>query len=772
MRTILRRLLNHHLIIALALFTLLWLLVFWRLWTPTATDRVLFTRGDFSVHYYSFSTYQAERMERGQFPLWNPYNYGGDPFAANVQWVAFYPPRWLALAAPGEWSIEALQWEVAAHYWLVNLLTYLFLCTLVKRKGAALAGSLLFTYGGYLTGYPMLQVSVIESVAWLPLLLLGVNRSVMNPGGPAQSRQRGAWGAIVGGTAVGLSFLAGHPQTTVQIVYCALAYLAVLGRQQGVSWRGIGWRAGLLLLVGAALAAAQLVPALEFIRLTSRGALNYADKANGFAFSDVLQMALPTLFGTWSPLYMGAAGLLLAAKNLLRTLLSGWTLRRTAFWWGLLVVSLLWAFGSETIVYDVFYVFVPGVNIFRQQERAAALTAFALSVLATYELERILAEQTRARLRPLRQKIFSMLEMLFARGLGMYVALLALATGAAAVWLLAQGEFVAVNAVVNVLAYSALMSGLFTAWYVWQRNYRGGAWPVVASVILLIVVDLFTTGTRTTNFVADVPANREPPPVLVETLSVQDGNVQWHVDGAGGIQGRGTYFRIPDIYGTGPFALQSLDELRTIPVERFWEVLAVRYVTAIDEPPVERVALNLLGYGQNYDGVEYRIFELLDPRPFAWLVYDVRVAEDNPLSARQIMSDLRVNLREMAVTTQPLPFALPVTRPAESAVRDFVMVTPERLEMTVTTSENALLTLALANYPGWRATVNGVDVPIIDTYAGLVGVPIAPGRGLRVVMEFVPVTMYVGITISLLTAAAILGYAGFVVTGSRRGADA
>jgi hypothetical protein len=270
------------------------------------------------------------------------------------------------------------------------------------------------------------------------------------------------------------------------------------------------------------------------------------------------------------------------------------------------------------------------------------------------------------------------------------------------------------------------------------------------------VLDLLTIGTRSTNFVPDLPANREPPPALVETLAVPDGSIQWHVDGAAGIQGRGTYFRIPDIYGTGPFSLQMMDELRTIPVERFWEALAVRYVTAIDEPPTDLVAMNLLAYGQNYDGVEYKVFELLNPRPFAWLVYDVRVAENNPLFARQIMSDPRVNLREMAVTTQPLPFELSGVRPLGAGVTDFVRVSPERLEMRVNSSENALLTLALANYPGWRAMVDGVDVPLIDTYAGLIGVPITAGEGQRVVVEFVPTTVYVGGVVSVVALVAML----------------
>jgi hypothetical protein len=730
-----RTVLTHHLLIAFALFTFLWLLFFWRLWTPTLADRVLFARGDFSLHYYSFSAYQVERLWQGQIPLWNPYNYGGDPFAANVQWVTWYPPRLIAalVAGQGNWSIESLQWEVAVHYWLVNWMTYFFLCALVKRKSAALVGSLLFTYGGYLTGYPMLQVSVIESVAWLPLLMLGVHLSVYRDydgvGVRPAPLKKSINGIILAALAIGLSFLAGHPQTTLQLIYCALAYLFVVGRICRLSWLELVLRAGLILALGGALAAIQLLPALEFIRLSSRSALNYADKSNGFALSDVLQMAVPTLFGTWSPLYIGAAGLLLAAGAMLRRS------RMRSFWVCVVIVSLLVAFGHNTIVYDFFYVFVPGINTFRQQERVAALAVFALTVLATYHLDDLLDNKGEVS------------SLVYARCVQAYALLMVGAFVAFALLGLSGGTFIAADVTINALAFSALMGIFFAGWYHWQRRYGGMIRNVAAVLIALVVIDLFTIGTRSTNFVPDVPENREPPPTMIETLSVPN-NIQWHVDGAGGIQGRGTYFDIPDIYGTGPFSLQSMDELRTIPVERFWEVLSVRYVTAIDEPPVDLVPMNLLAYGQNYDGAEYRVFEILNPRPFAWLVYDVRVAENNPVFARQIMSDPRVNLREIAVTTQPLPFELSGTRPEGATVDSFTMVTAERLEMSVSTSENAHLTLALANYPGWRATVNGAEVPIIDTYAGLIGVPIGAGEGQQVVVEFAPTLVYAGAAIS------------------------
>jgi hypothetical protein len=81
-------------LIALAVLTLLWGLFFWRILTPNTGDRLIFAEGDFTVQFFSNADYQVERIHNGQLvPQWNPYNYGGEPFAADLQVAAWYPPR-------------------------------------------------------------------------------------------------------------------------------------------------------------------------------------------------------------------------------------------------------------------------------------------------------------------------------------------------------------------------------------------------------------------------------------------------------------------------------------------------------------------------------------------------------------------------------------------------------------------------------------------------------------------------------------------------------
>ena len=104
-----------HAIIALVL---LWLLFFWRLFTPIASDQASLAKGDFSGQFVAFAGYQYERLSRGEIPLWNPYNNGGLPFIADTQAAVFYPPRWVTIglsALAGGWSYNALQLEMTFH---------------------------------------------------------------------------------------------------------------------------------------------------------------------------------------------------------------------------------------------------------------------------------------------------------------------------------------------------------------------------------------------------------------------------------------------------------------------------------------------------------------------------------------------------------------------------------------------------------------------------------------------------------------------------------
>jgi uncharacterized membrane protein YfhO len=127
-----------------------------------------------------------------------------------------------------------------------------------------------------------------------------------------------------------------------------------------------------------------------------------------------------------------------------------------------------------------------------------------------------------------------------------------------------------------------------------------------------------------------------------------------------------------------------------------------------------------------------------------------------------------MNLRETGVTLEPLPFELPGVRPDDAAVDDFTIETPEHITMTVSTSQNALLTIAIPNYPGWRASIDGEPVDIVDNYAGLIGIPVLAGSDLRVELTFIPDSLVAGAALSGLALLGAIGLTAFEFRRMRR----
>jgi hypothetical protein len=317
--------------------------------------------------------------------------------------------------------------------------------------------------------------------------------------------------------------------------------------------------------------------------------------------------------------------------------------------------------------------------------------------------------------------------------------------------------------VANASIFVALMSAAVAGWWILTRHGKSRAAGLVLCAVLAL--DLFSVGLHTANFVPDVPENLPQTPRAKRLIEPAD--VQWRVDGAAGLNGYGTYFHIADVYPSSAsiLELQSIHDLRSLPVDRFWDVLAVRYVTLPDTvAPPPSVPVNLLATQTNQLGQFYQLYELKDPRPLAWLTYAARPAASHA-EALGLLADPSINLREVAITDGPAPIELPGQRPPESDVVDARMTGPDRVDIRVYTSKPALLLVAVPDYPGWRATVNGQPTPITDVDGGLIGIPITSGGRPQIVLEFAPALQTIAAAISVI---ALLAAAGLSVWEWRR----
>lgn len=368
-------------------------LFFWRFVTPDLADRATFARGDFLGQYYPLRRFVAEEFGDGRFPLWNPYIYGGQPALADIQSGAFYPPNAIVawLLGGERFTVSALEVQVILHFSLAAVFTFLFVRRLTGSRLAGVVSATAYAYSGYMTSFPVRQLTMLGVGVWLPLILYFLDVGLTGLArGAAGGGARPAWlvPLLLAGLASGVSVLGGHPQTSLYVAYLCVLYVLhrVWPLLRGLRGRHLVDRLfrlllpfGLVPLVTAGLSAVQLLPTLEFIRFSTRTELDYAAVSWGLPVYELIALVYPGYLGN-SPQYVGILPLVLAGVGLL--LGRRWKLHM--FWALTAVVSLLLSLGGNTFLYSFAYNLLPGFAHVRDQERVLFLFTFSVAVLAGY----------------------------------------------------------------------------------------------------------------------------------------------------------------------------------------------------------------------------------------------------------------------------------------------------------------------------------------------------------------------------------------------------
>lgn len=729
---------------ALAALLLLWLLFFWRLFTPIAADQASLKQGDFSGQFVAFGAYQYERLTRGEIPLWNPYNNGGLPFIADTQAAVFYPPRWLTIALSrlaGGWTYNSLQLEMTAHVLLYTLLMYAFVRRLTAGSAlshaAALAASVIIGYGGYTSGYPPLQLAVLEAATWLPLTLLGILEAT-------RRRALSPRFIALAGCALGLSWLAGHPQTSWFTSYLAVAYLAYRCHIRSAGWRRFVGGLILFALVTLGATAVTLLPGIEYLLHTTREGLGFAVKANGFPIRDIAQFIFPGSVSQWSPLYVGIPALFLLAVAIFCRA------RESRFWLLAALVGLLHSLGENSAFYYASYNLVPGLRFFRGQERAALLVANSLAILAGLGIAAIADWGHQAQRKRALQHWFRFAALLVLAALGLLVAFSDDATR----W----GELF------EIASRSALVAAAsYVAFRLFLRAPQRSAMQF--ALIALIAFELISVNIDHPANYDPVPHSQQlsmtPPPMIQAVLDAQESG-PFRVDGFRGLRDNfGSLYRLMDIRGISPLFLKGPHAIiyrDYVNNPLAWELFAVKYI--FSGSTTLSIPTDVIARGEDQDGAVY-LHKLEDPRPFASLYYAADVLDSDEW-ALELMEDARFNEREKIVLQRKPTLELP-----DTATGGLVTVTafaPEAITLDIDTASNAILSLSMPHYPGWEARLNGKPIPIIRAYAGLTALEIPAGKH-SLSLTFAPRSYAIGALASL---AAWLGLALLLLTTLRR----
>jgi hypothetical protein len=738
-----------------------------------------FWRGQFLINDwsdmrngYAFREFAANYFHRfGGIPEWNPYIFGGMPFLANpANGDTFYPTFLLRLVLPVDVGITL---GFLFHITLAGVFTFLFLRALKLDWGAAFVGG-----AGYMfTGQVVSMVSPghdgkLFVSALFPLALLFLDQAVT----------RNEWRRYLAfGVVIGLSLLSPQQQMTYYVLMaCGFFWVYLVFLHQPRESTAPWWRSGLLfvaaLVVAFAIDAVQLLPFLEYIPFSPRGAPGRP--STGWEYATLFSMppeellnviwpkfsgAIETYWGRNSiklhSEYLGVATLILATFGLR---LEG---RRRLGWFFvfLAIYGALFALGGHTPFYRIPYYLLPGIKMTRASGMIFFLTSFSVAVLAGFGAQALMAGQGGKKTPLIAWSITLGAGALIAVAGGWEPMMRALADPQ-------KAGFIAANyPAFSLDTIRALVVGLVTAALCVQLmrgRLRAQQWaPLIA---LLVLLDLWSVERHFIRF--------RPP--AKQSFAADDIVRALHADSshyrlvplADLTDNYWMVHRIRSTNGYHGVELHHYDELlggknewRNLLNPSVWRMLAVKYVTT--PQPVNVPVLTLVGTGpmRDYRGQQVYLYRFQAAQPFAYLVAEaVKLPDEQTLPT---ISDPRFDARRVLLVPPDAPAGATQLAALPDSIGTPVRTTEIRpgafqFEVTTPLTRPAFLFVAENWYLAWRARVDGRDAPVLRAQYSLIGIPL-PAGARSVELTFYSRTYRHGLLITLLTLGLVLALSGY-----------
>ena len=190
------------------------------LWILIASGLLLFHRPlffgetfffrDLHLHFFPQKLRFVELVRAGEFPLWDPFLHGGQPFLADLNNMALYPANLIYLLLP---PVFAFNFDIIFHVLLSAAAAYWLARSLGISPLSSLAAGAVFAFCGYTLSLANL-LSRLTAMPYLPLMLLVLHGFFTN------RRPRYFVLCVIFGV---LQLMAGAPEMTL------LSFLTLLG---------------------------------------------------------------------------------------------------------------------------------------------------------------------------------------------------------------------------------------------------------------------------------------------------------------------------------------------------------------------------------------------------------------------------------------------------------------------------------------------------------------------------------------------------------------
>jgi hypothetical protein len=575
------------------------------------------------------------------------------------------------------------------------------------------------------------QVALFNASIWLPIVFLFFLKSCEE-----QRISRSLFWSAASGTMLAMSLLAGHIQPLLYIFLFLALYstyrFATSGSITGPNALRFLCQLGMVALMVVLIGGIQLFPSMEYDQLAVRWMGGNAPVWPGekvpYSVVKEFQLSPSDLLGFLSPhlshsqegsAYFGMIPLVFFCVGMFFL-----SVRKSLFFYLVCLLSVLYAFGTQTFVYDFFFYNVPFFDKIRAPIRALYLFHFSGAVVCGFALQGLLSEQSEEK----RGRIVRALGFLLIAGFMVFLVVLLGGHRAQSFPQVFQGSGIGALPMFALF----LVGSCLLIWMFLSSRISRFAFLTLSGALVLLDIAFSSASLFPPNHATLSPGKLYTSNAALEFLRRDTSLYRVDVRENAMPPNSGDVFDIQCLMGHGGSMDANYFRFRSecwSPDDPLYRLLNVKYVVTKEDMP---------GHKKVVDG-DIKLYQL-NSLPRLWHA-DTTLLIPNSLDAYQRMKGADFDLRRQAVVHVPLP--TPLNSPPKHIHYSITQYTPHRIVIACASDAPALLVLSEQCYPGWRCTINGKPADILRTDGIFRGV-IAPAGLSEIVFRYDPGTVRLG----------------------------
>ncbi|HDQ26058.1 MAG TPA: hypothetical protein ENN43_04850 [bacterium] len=678
--------------------------------------------------YLPLWIYAKNLFMSGELPLWIPNIFAGMPLLSSSSLIFFYPTELLFMLLRVPENLIYIP-DIFIHMLAAAAGTFLFL----RRRGASAEASLFGAFTLMLSGYIITYIFVghwnnIKAGALIPFVFYFTDRA---------ARDRSAFHALNAALILGLQVLATGMQIMAYTYMGAAAYALFIiftsGEMKAQRLKPVLFIAAATLFI-LFFSGPQFFPSLDYKDHSWRGDFSYADFVSWSILpAESIAFVLPHFFGLKGGTYFGGMPFNLTSyyMGILPFLLLFFIPFKTRkkeviFYLAASGIFLALAWGGFTPLYKIFY-HIPVFNQFRNPSRFLYLFSFFIAVLAALSLDSVIKDREAAAKRGRGFYIFigSLLFITAIAGLS-YGSLLPQLYSSIKKTAISSGLIpqITKNASADFFVFFGVAGAFCAAFFLFSRKKLG----VFGFAALLIFINFLDVNRVNSQFIRIDEYKQhvfKADPAVAAIKSRAPGGRTADFNMLLG-PNRGVYGNFDTLNGVHGLQPKHFTELmnngafNNLNINRAFNVKTYAFPMDVSLPGFEKI----------YEEPGRKIYMDTQALGRAYFTGNIiRAGAKNSVSA-SVAPDF--NPLVPVVTGGTASLTTEAEARGSAVIKEYK---PGRAVINASADAPGIVVFAEGFFPGWRASVNGLDAEVLRVNHALCGVHVKAGESV-IIFEY------------------------------------